>query len=82
MNTIKIGKDFKNHDKINSLDLRSFFENENLVGMVLKPCGSINNEEESFAIDLYDSEENLIETFLYSSEFEYSEDIRILSNLI
>lgn len=76
-------------NEIENLDLRSAFEANNVVGTNLKPCGYVGNrpadfigeehEDDTWAIDQYDDEcENVIESFLYTSVYEYLKDCKYL----
>lgn len=78
------------HDKLNSLDLRSDIENNNIFGGILVSSGYVGNRPEIFngnhpddtwAIDLYvnDTTES---AYLYTSEFEYNEDLEMLKQFI
>lgn len=74
------------HDKLNSLDLRSDIENNNIDGAVLVSAGYIGNRPEIFegdhpddtwAIDLYVND-NTERAYLYVSEFEYEQDLAMI----
>ena len=83
------------YDELNNLDLRSMFENEDEEPMMftrLRPCGYVGNrpfdftgdfhEDDTWAIDQYDEDgEQIYESFLYTSEFEYEQDCKILGLL-
>jgi hypothetical protein len=77
------------HDNLNSLDLRSDFENNNIpVGSSFKYEGYVGNrpadfegeehEDDTWAIGLYDKDGNVLESYLYVSEFEYNQDVENL----
>ena len=72
----------KNHDFINNLALRSCFENkEKDETITLHSVGCTDTLEETFAIDRYNdlSENNIvIDSYLYSSGYEYKQDCFIL----
>lgn len=79
------------YDKINNLDLRSDIENDNIIGCKLKAQGYIGNrptnfdgehEDDTWAIDCFNSDEVCVDSYLYTSEFEYQEDIKILKNYL
>jgi len=80
-----------NFDELNNLDLRSMFENtedEPMIFTHLKAEGYVGNrplvfegehEDDTWAIDQYDEDkEYVIESFLYTSRFEYEQDCAIL----
>lgn len=57
------------------------FSEEPIINTKLKACGNIgaNDGEELWAIDQYDGDGiNIYQSFLYSSEFEYDHDCRIM----
>ena len=75
------------YGNINNLDLRSDIENANIYGTKLVPQGYVGNrptdfigehEDDTWAIDCYTSDGMEVESYLYTSEFEYNEDIKIL----
>jgi len=71
------------YDEINSLDLRSDLENNSIYDTYLLPQGDISPEgsgEEMYAIDCVvgGEIEVPIDSYLYSSRFEYEEDLKIL----
>jgi len=66
----------KKYDEINHLDLRSRFEaNGYMKNCTLNPCGRV---ADGFAMDLI-HDGTVIDTFLYSSRFEYQQDCAIVS---
>jgi hypothetical protein len=82
-----------NYDELNNLDLRSCFENEEeepIVNTYLKAEGYVGNNPEYFdlgyegendlwVIDQYDEDgEEFYQSFLYTSQFEYKQDCKIL----
>lgn len=80
-----------NYDKINNLDLRSAFEdeeNEPIISTNLVAVGYVGNrpsdfvgehEDDTWAIDQYDEDgETIYQSFLYTSEYEYNEDCKLL----
>lgn len=81
-----------NYDEINNLYLRSDFENEEdepLINTYLKAEGYIGNrptdfkgefhEDDTWAIDQYDEDGEIVyQSFLYTSQFEYEQDCKIL----
>lgn len=75
-----------NYDHINNLDMRSLFENADdqpLIYRFFNATGDVSNEAdeqggESYAIEVFNDDTNLIYSFLYNSLFEYEEDCRIL----
>ena len=75
-----------NFDHINNLDMRSLFENTDdqpLIYRFFQATGDISNEAdgqggESYAIEVFNDDSDLIYSFLYSSLFEYEEDCKIL----
>ena len=79
MQTVKI-------DNLNSLDLRSDLENNNIYGATLVPEGYIGNrpstavghhEDDTWAIDV-----DSIISYLYTSELEYNQDLETLKGEI
>ena len=74
-------------DKINSLDLRSDLENGNIKGCILKCEGYVGNrpsdcedeehEDDTWAIDLIEND-SIEKGYLYSSKYEYEEDVKLL----
>lgn len=74
-------------DELNSLDLRSDIENNNIYGCTLYPQGYVGNrpsdfegkypEDDTWAIDAH-FEEGYVESYLYVSEFEYNQDVELL----
>jgi len=84
-----------NYDHINNLNLRSMFEdeeNEPIINTRLMACGYVGNrpidfkgvfhEDDTWAIDQYDEDgEQSYVSFLYVSESEYEEDLKILGIL-
>lgn len=79
-------------DKINSLDLRSDLENDNIAGHILQTEGYVGNrpsdctdefhEDDTWAIDLYDQDGNEITSYLYTSKYEYLEDVYLLKQYV
>ncbi len=81
-----------NYDSLNNLDLRSDFENEEdepLICTYLKAEGYVGNrpkdydgefhEDDTWAIDQWDEDkEQVYQSFLYTSEYEYNQDCEIL----
>lgn len=75
-----------NYDHINNLDMRSLFENTDdqpLIYRFFQATGDVSNEAdeqggESYAIDVFNDDNELIYSFLYNSLFEYEEDCKIL----
>lgn len=82
----------ENYDHINNYELRARFEdeeNESMMFTNLLACGYVGNrpsdfeggfhEDDTWAIDQYDEDGEMVyESFLYTSEFEYNEDCKIL----
>lgn len=78
----------ENVDKINSLDLRSDLENDMIIGGVLRAVGYIGNrpssfvgdfhEDDTWAIDCNDEDGNPITSYLYVSEYEYNQDVKLI----
>ena len=68
-----------NCEKLHCLSLRSDIKDGKIFGNFLFPCGKISNEPETFAIDCKDEGGyDVFETYLYESELEYNEDLKIL----
>ena len=77
-------------DKLNSLDLRSDIENNNIYGCILKSEGYVGNrptdcndefhEDDTWAIDCLTNDGLVVDSYLYVSEYEYNQDIKLLSN--
>lgn len=88
IHTTKNFFDNVNANLINNLDLRSDIENENIFGCNLYPQGYVGNrpsdfkgdfhEDDTWAIDCYTEDGMEVESYLYSSEFEYKEDLESL----
>jgi len=76
-----LASSIKNYDSINSLDLRSFIESERDTKSKEKVefiyCGKLEEGQDSWAIDV-SREDDVFDTFLYSSEYEYNQDVKIL----
>ena len=74
------------YDHINNLDMRSLFEDTDdqpLIYRFFQATGYISNETdeqggESYAIEVFNDDTDLIYSFLYNSLFEYEEDCKIL----
>lgn len=85
---ISVTEDFLDkvfYSNINHLDLRSDIENANIYGTKLIPQGYVGNkllhfEDASWAIDCYTDDCMEVESYLYSSEHEYNEDLKILTD--
>lgn len=84
-----------NLNHINNLDLRSDLENDNLIGVRLVrliPQGYVGNrpsdftgkhhEDDTWAIDCFDEDGMEVESYLYTSESEYNEDVKLLKEAI
>jgi hypothetical protein len=82
-----------NYDELNNLDLRSDFENEEdepIINTYLKAEGYVGNnpeyfdlgleaEDNTWAIDQWDEDEEVVyQSFLYTSQYEYEQDCKIL----
>jgi hypothetical protein len=74
-------------DELNSLDLRSDIENNNIFGTVLVSQGYVGNrptdaegeyEDDTWAIDCLTEDGDCVCAYLYTSEFEYNEDCAML----
>ena len=76
-------------DELNNLDLRSDFENDNIgegysfqfmgyVGNRPDGCEDEEHEDDTWAIDSYNSDGMQLESYLYNSLFEYQQDVEIL----
>jgi hypothetical protein len=75
-----------NYDSINCLDLRSDIENDNIYDTYLIPQGAITNvadkqDKGTWAIDCCTSDGEVVQSYLYSSELEYNEDIIIINGV-
>jgi len=75
------------HDKLNSLDLRSDIENNNIFDTILKSSGYVGNRPEIFegdhpddtwAIDCYTADGQEVTAYLYVSEYEYEQDLALI----
>jgi hypothetical protein len=86
-NNLILAKDIKNYDHINHFDLRSFIESEIdeeseekieflFRGQIFPPekDGTSNG---IWAIEV-PNRDIVLDTFLYTSKFEYDEDVKIL----
>lgn len=80
------------YDKLNSLDLRSDIENNNIFDTVLEAMGYVGNrpsdckdkfhEDDTWAIDCYVSDgKSVVTSYLYVSELEYEQDLKLLKEL-
>lgn len=77
------------YDSINSLDLRSDIENNNIIGCTLELQGYVGNrpsdfkgeehEDDTWAIDCLNEDGSVIDSYLYSSEYEYNEDVKLFN---
>ena len=77
------------YDKLNSLDLRSDLENDNIKGCVLRTEGYVGNrpkdfigeehEDDTWAIDCLTENGDVVVSYLYVSEYEYNQDVEVLS---
>lgn len=74
-------------DKLNSLDLRSDIENNNIYGTVLRSEGYVGNrptnfegehEDDTWAIDCITEEGLAVVSYIYTSEYEYNQDVELL----
>lgn len=75
-------------DKLNSSSLISDIKNNNILGCVLRTEGYVGNrpsnfkgefhEDDTWAIDVIHEEGQCETSYLYVSEFEYDEDVKIL----
>lgn len=78
-------------DELNNFDLRSDLENDYLgSNPIFKFEGYVGNrphsenddefdDDDTWAINLVDSNDNVLEIYLYVSEFEYNQDVKILT---
>jgi hypothetical protein len=81
MQTINISFDnFQRTKNIHHFELRSFFENKNLLASFI-PHGKINTEPEIWAIDCNDIENDSTESYQYDSKIEYEGDVQFLEAL-
>lgn len=73
--------------EINSLALRSDLENNNIYGTVLRAEGYVGNapegqegshEDDTWAIDCLTEDGFVVDSYLYTSELEYDEDVELL----
>lgn len=68
-----------NCEKLHCLSLKEDIREGKIFGNFLFPCGIISNEPETFAIDCKDEGgHDVFATYLYESELEYNEDLKIL----
>lgn len=80
------------YNSINSLNLRSDIENNNIYACILKTQGYVGNrpsectdefhEDDTWAIDVCTEDGLEVESYLYSSEFEYDQDVELLRPFI
>lgn len=86
-------KDKIHYDNLNNLDLRSDIENDNIgfskeyvsalsfegyVGNRPKDCMEEHHEDDTWAIDLH-QDNDTVESYLYSSKYEYLQDVATLT---
>jgi len=74
-------KRVKNYDKINHLTLRSDIEQNNIYDTYLEGEGKICNEPETWGIVCLLSDGGIVDNYLYESESEYKEDLKIFGLL-
>ena len=90
---IKIDKKLASNieiDAINNLNLRSDLENNNIYLTTLIPQGYVGNrpngykedfhEDDTWAIDCFKNSDVVVESYLYSSKYEYKQDLYMLEN--
>lgn len=68
-------------DRINHLNLRSDFENNNIYNCLLIPKGFVGNPESkdnTWAIDCETKNGQIVDSYLYASESEYLNDVKLL----
>lgn len=75
-------------DELNSFNLRSDIENNNIYDCYLVPQGYVGNrpadceeefhEDDTWAIDCLTNDEMVVESYLYVSEYEYNQDVELL----
>lgn len=75
-------------DELNSLDLRSDIENNNIYDCILRTEGYVGNrpsdfegeyhEDDTWAIDCFSQDGQIVGSYLYVSEFEYNQDVELL----
>lgn len=80
------------YDKLNSLDLRSDLENSNITGCVLRTEGYVGNrptdfkedrhEDDTWAIDCITEDGEPFTSYLYVSESEYDQDVKVLEKFV
>lgn len=88
---VKVDKVFMKkikYDRLNSLDLRSDIENNNIYGCILRAEGYVGNrpidcddefhEDDTWAIDCYTEDGLCVTSYLYVSEYEYDQDLKRL----
>ena len=78
-------------DKLFSATLRSDIKNNNIYGCYLKTQGYVGNrpsdcndefhEDDTWAIDVITSDELVVDSYLYSSEYEYNEDVKLIKHI-
>ena len=89
---IKVDKLFMRgiaYDSLNSLDLRSDIENNNIFDAILRTSGYVGNrpsdlkddeehEDDTWAIDALTEDGMCVTAYLYTSEYEYEQDVDLL----
>ena len=63
---------------INHFDLRSDFENDNVLDVMFTPQGKTSAEPEEWAIETRNFEGIYLDTYLYDSKSEYEADVKFL----
>ena len=76
------------YDKLNSSDLRSDIENNDIFDTVLRGSGYVGNrphdckdefhEDDTWAIDCFINDGADVTSYLYVSELEYKQDLKLL----
>lgn len=76
------------YDKLNSFDLRSDIENNNIFDTILRTQGYVGNrpsdctdefhEDDTWAIDCFINDGADVTSYLYVSEFEYRQDVELI----
>ena len=75
-------------DKLNSLDLRSDLENNNIHDTVLRfeeyvgnrpsDCEDEFHEDDTWAVDCFTEDGQVVSSYLYVSKYEYNQDYKLL----
>lgn len=78
---IRVTEKPEKYDNLNHIELRSDIENGLILNSFLDPTGKIASEPEAWCIEVLDVNEHHFTDFIYDSETEYEQDLKILGLL-